>query len=310
MDLTPIPENIVSRARELHDGGTSWRRCADAIFAETGERYSCDGLRRRVVGRSASARRAEHATGAGLHGILGISDLHPPDLDTEWIDRACEIGRDCSTVVLAGDVFDHYSTANFLKRKHISLEAEYEALVPVVRRLAERFEHVHLIEGNHDARWRTAILKGGSVSEIYRWLAEHSDPLAALANDCGANVHAPTGPDQQRWWLRIGDAVWHHLDRYSSAYPGASHWQAYRRGGLPGQYDGVRAWVMGHTHSIAQCVTRAGHLLIEQGCCCHDADYVGTARGVYSPGVRGCSMIWQRDGVTEIERCSVHWAIG
>lgn len=174
---------------QYRDAGLTWPEVADWIGRRTGERPHPErlrgGYRRRAEQGSASGSTgpetvADKEPRQGRSGILFTTDPHFPVQDQGAIDAVVAFARDVKPRVWVhgGDTLENFLQSRFRKEAcklldpSARLQYEIDAARPFLLASCEIAEDVRVIEGNHDARLRSAIddrMPGLDGLEALRW---------------------------------------------------------------------------------------------------------------------------------------------
>jgi hypothetical protein len=246
--------------------------------------------------------------------ILVCSDFHAPFQHMAALADLCQ--QEADTVIVAGDLQDHYSISRFLKYESVPISQELASAQMILEQLSHRFPHVYCIEGNHDSSRFIKLLADRLPHEaidIIRFLSKTGN-LSTMEVLCGQfrNVELAkhkVGPHNVGWFFQKGDLLVAHAEKYSSV-PGSAlrkieDWFSDFDGTL-----GMKPWrvlAQAHTHAMAQLPYGSDRVLLEIGCMCMVHLYQLSARIGGRPQRVGWSTLIQRDGVTDLSSIRLHW---
>jgi predicted phosphodiesterase len=257
--------------------------------------------------RSPGVMKPEQAT----RKILVLSDIHFPIARTDLLESIVEQHGDAEICVLNGDIIEGYIFSSFPKEKRIAAIDEYNAALHFISILSQKFKHVFLVEGNHDARPTKYLSQKDMTDDV--WTVLRPNLLARLANGevldrTGmlveqldfSNVHFDPN---ESYYVKIGKAIIFHPSTMGSDKPG---WTVTTMGPKIGRryQDGeVDTYVCGHTHKIFKGVEN-GKLFIEQGCLAGLLTYFfkpsNASTRHYQNGY--CVLYQDKDGNTDFNR--------
>lgn len=253
---------------------------------------------------------------AGSRKILVLSDLHIPFHNMEMIDWAVTTERDADELVLLGDLWDMYAASRFVKNRRIDVLEELEIGYSMLVDWLQQFERVVVVVGNHDTRPARLVMREHvEVAPLllspleyvkYRMVSDGQAHLLERLVEPRYLVRGshPSYPVVTDFLYVVGDAVLGHFE-VSRKGPGMT---AYRLAmeWLPtwGPLVGVeqaRVLVQGHVHRLSKGIY-GKTTIIESGCCAHVLDYVTQYPLSYAPPSIGYVVLYQDDGVTDINR--------
>jgi predicted phosphodiesterase len=252
--------------------------------------------------------------GQATRKILVLSDIHFPMARVDLLEQAIEDHADADICVLNGDILDGQIFSSFEKYRRIAALDEYNCTFNFVKECSERFEHVVLTEGNHDARpsrtlkttglpkEATQILRPSLIARIAN--GERLDSTGMMIEKLDfSNVHFdPIEP----WYARIGKTLFIHPWTRGSSKPGwtVQGWcRKFEDRMDPDDFDSI---VCGHTHKLYKGIVN-GKLLIEQGCLAGHMAYAWSPKTLYhGNGQNGYAVIYQdEDGNTDFNKSHV-----
>lgn len=248
--------------------------------------------------------------------ITVAGDFHAPFSDPEAVATLiADKGPNTDTLILSGDVIDHYSISRFVPYERVTIEQEIAGADALLAHLSAAFPDILIVEGNHDKpRFEKQIrsllspemmhcvelLTGGNLSIIHM-LAKRYKNIRFAPQQAG---HYKLG-----WLTQVGDLVVSHAEKFSRV-PGAALRQIDE--GLTDfeQVYGLKPWrvlVQAHTHQLGIFPFKADRLLVEGGAMCLTHGYQMTARMGGRPQRIGYVSMDQRDGVTAINSVTMRW---
>ncbi len=103
--------------------------------------------------------------------ILVLSDLHVPYHDRRAIDAVLDFARDFAPdlIVLNGDTYDSYLISRYgkdPKKLRDTLQSEFDAAQPILKRINSLFGDVILGLGNHDARINALVAENPGLDGL------------------------------------------------------------------------------------------------------------------------------------------------
>lgn len=246
--------------------------------------------------------------------ILICSDFHAPFQHPHAV--AAAFAQEADTLIIAGDLQDHYSISRFLKYESVPIAQELAHAQLILEQASANFARVIVIEGNHDSARFEKLLADRLPHEaidIIRFLSKTGN-LSSLEALCGqfGNVElakTKVGDQIVPWFMQKGDLVVTHAEKYSrvpgSALRGIEEWFSDFE-----QVLGMAPWrvlVQAHTHAMAMFPFGADKVLVETGCLCQVHRYQLAARIAGRPQRLGWSSLVQRDDVTDLSSIRLHW---
>jgi 3',5'-cyclic AMP phosphodiesterase CpdA len=199
-----------------------------------------------------------------------------------------------------------------MKYDNCPLDRELGETSKVLRILAEEFERVEVITGNHDDRAKKYFAK--FVPPEFFFLVNWD--IMKIAADGLANVTFPSitvdGREMRFIW-RSGDLVLGHPETSSKipmrAVDTFANWLNQWERIL--NYGKVRVIGQGHTHQAGGPVMRGdGVVTFELGCMCRLPDYVFDAKLCYRPQTKAYGLFVQREGVTDLDESRLFFGPG
>ena len=249
--------------------------------------------------------------------VLVIPDLHVPFEEPEMV--AAMIAKEAEQTDVAiqiGDISDSYSLSRFAKYEPVSFAHEWAKVTLMMQTLSESFPIVKIIVGNHDARLRKALasqLTPDMLDAVTTMTGGTLCPVTALAKKFPnieiASHEIPNSDHQVDWLMTYGDCLLAHPEKFSRV-PGTAirafeEWVVDNANAMG--IDGIRLFIMGHTHALSFFPFRAGSLLVECGCLCRIQGYMTSARIGGRPQRRGYVTFQQVKGVTDLNSVKIHW---
>jgi hypothetical protein len=223
--------------------------------------------------------------------------------------------KDADRLIIPGDVLDCYSVSRFSKKKHFPLKDELSIAVSVIDWLASVFPQIDMLEGNHTDRVRKYF--EARVDPSLMFLVKH-DLLEMIAQPY-KNVRVVkdeykfkngNGGETISYFMRLGkDCVIGHFET-SSKMPLKASVTAYEWLRSWGSYFGIadiRLFLQGHTHRLSKYPIGDGTTVIgETGCVAQIQDYAVDSGAKYSAHLNGYWVIYQKDGVTDVNRSNFY----
>jgi predicted phosphodiesterase len=269
---------------------------------------------RRYIGQSAPPPPPAKHRKFSDERILIASDFHAPFHHPEAFAALCQ--QEADTVIVAGDLQDHYGISRFLKYESVPIQQELAAAQMILTQLSSKFPHVYLIEGNHDTARFEKLLADRLPHEaidIIRFLSKTGSlsSIEALAGQF-RNVELvkhKVGERTITWFMQKGDLIVSHAEKYSrvpgAALRGIEEWFSDFEHTL--HLKPWRVIVQAHTHAMAQFPFGADKVLVETGCMCLTHGYQLGARIAGRPQRLGWTTMTQRDNVTDLSSIRLHW---
>lgn len=200
--------------------------------------------------------------------VLYMSDLHIPFTMYDLVQHAVNENKDANILVLNGDLLDLFAVSTFAKDKTVALKRELQEGRTLLEQLAEVFDDIVVVEGNHERRLKNYIK---NVIPVDMHFLFPQDVLQVVKDGTVfdleplENVHIVGS-----WWVKLFDTIFAHPDNYSSVtmrtvIQTSEHFLLVKN--VP-----HRACVIGHTHQAGKLIDR-GRLVMETGCMSHDMDY-------------------------------------
>jgi predicted phosphodiesterase len=271
-------------------------------------------LYRRYIGQTTPTKPAAKLRKFSNERILICSDFHAPFQHMAALADLCK--QEADTVIVAGDLQDHYSISRFLKYESVPISQELAAAQMILEQLSHRFPRVICFEGNHDSARFEKLLADRLPHEaidIIRFLSKTGNlsSMEALAGQF-RNVELmrhKVGSHSVGWFMQKGDLIVSHAEKYSrvpgSALRGIEDWFSDFERTL-----GLEPWrviVQAHTHAMAMFPFGPDKVLVETGCMTNVHGYQLTARIAGRPQRVGWSKLIQRDNVTDLSSIGLHW---
>lgn len=248
--------------------------------------------------------------------ITVAGDFHAPFSDPEAVAALiADRGPQTDTLILSGDVIDHYSVSRFVPYERVTIEQEIAGADALLAHLSAAFPDILIVEGNHDKpRFEKQIrsllspemmhcielLTGGNLSIIHM-LAKRYPNIRFAPQQAGRY--------KLGWLTQVGDLVVSHAEKFSRV-PGAALRQIDE--GLTDfeQVYGLQPWrvlIQAHTHQLGIFPFKADRLLVEGGAMCATHGYQMTARMGGRPQRIGYVWLTQRDGATDTNSVRMRW---
>jgi hypothetical protein len=269
---------------------------------------------RRYIGQTSPTLPAAKHRKFSDERIIICSDFHAPFQHMAALADLCK--QEADTVIVAGDLQDHYSISRFLKYESVPISQELASAQMILEQLSHRFPQVFCIEGNHDSSRFIKLLADRlphDAIDIIRFLSKTGN-LSTMEVLCGQfrNVELAkhkVGPHNVGWFFQKGDLVVAHAEKYSrvpgSALRGIEDWFSDFEHTL--DLKPWRVLAQAHTHAMAQFPYGPDKVLLEIGCMCLTHHYQLSARIAGRPQRVGWSRLIQRDGATDVSSIGLHW---
>ncbi len=237
--------------------------------------------------------------------ILVLSDLHIPfvDHDKMWaaVERGLEEG--CDTLVINGDYLNADSLSTHAKFKMHSLEEEVAFGACILEQLAGRFETVYLLDDNHvHARWRKWLGEKVPPDRHFLMMHPYDYVCSGISNVIRAGNTHEQFSDELSHFMVLGDAVFSH--GFVSGKDGESvrkvqSW--YKKWSSTLNLPPAKVFVHGHVHAHTIQHDPDG-AVIQIGCLASLEGLRYSLEGDmrYMPPVRGCVILEQDDGITNL----------
>lgn len=229
--------------------------------------------------------------------ILVLSDIHVPFTDETKLQKAIDLHRNASAVILTGDVMDMYGCSRWRKRQYIAHDLEIDNTVRLFEYISSIFPLVFAFPGNHDKRPTKKIQD--ILPDYLQYLVSDDDTLGMISK-AFPNVFYTDD-----WYKQIGDAVFTHAER-SSAVEG-------RPAVLTADFFLSKGWakrlkmgdlrlvVQGHTHQVS-ATYREDLKMIETGCLAQVMEYTLDSSAVMRPPMNGAVIVTQNNGITDFNQ--------
>ena len=248
--------------------------------------------------------------------IVVAGDFHAPFIDAEAVATLIADEGPCTdTLILSGDVIDHYSVSRFVPYERVTIEQEIAGADALLGQLAGAFPDILIVEGNHDQpRFEKQIrallspemmhcielLTGGNLS-IIQMLAKRYPNVRFAPQQAGRY--------KLGWLTQVGDLIVSHAEKFSRV-PGAALRQIDE--GLTDfeAVYGLKPWrvlCQAHTHQLGIFPFKSDRLLVEGGAMCQTHGYQMTARMGGRPQRIGYITLQQTAGITDINSVRMRW---
>jgi len=253
-------------------------------------------------------------------GVFGC--LHVPRHSEKNVVRAVEWFKDLGvdTLVIGGDFLDCLAAVhaghriNIRPDQWVSLQEEMATGKAVLEYLADSFDSIEMMDGNHPERPRKRLIErlDPSLMFLFHYLKSCTHPkvydiIGLLTHDFENIKHIQMkDPDglETHWLHQIGDLRICHSEK-SGTIEGRAvnklseqfyHWDAVL---------GLAPWrvlIEIHTHNASMFpINNGDKLLIEGGCLCRGQQYSLEGKLPYKhPQQNFATYIQQNDGVTDI----------
>lgn len=235
--------------------------------------------------------------------IIIANDIHAPfQHDEAILAMVKEESKDTDLLIIAGDLMDLWSVSRWAKSRKITDPiTEFKESTKVLAMLSENFPEVHVLGGNHDARFRKMVadVLPVDVLEYFDFLSPHAlNPLAKICSEFPNVKMCPTIKSdfaEFAFLYQIGDCVISHAETYSklSAKATSNLIQWLMSFAVPEGIikPGFRVACQAHTHQAATAFDNFGVMGIEMGCLCRTQEYQATPKIL---GVRPSKQGWTR----------------
>jgi predicted phosphodiesterase len=206
--------------------------------------------------------------------IAVASDLHFPFYSPKAVDDLLAAPGKFDFLLLVGDVYDMYHFSTFRKETSIPFSREFQESLPIWNKLVKKFGEVIYIAGsNHERRlWMrlieraddfTAGLEQGAKNILYEAIDKIRD---FYLNRDAEHVTAYYG-----WWLRFGNVIFAHPDRFLRRTMGtAEEVSKY----FMNRYIDFETLMVAHTHRLSGFSPVMGKWLAEIPAMCTPMDYM------------------------------------
>ena len=212
-------------------------------------------------------------------------------------------------LVINGDFTDCFAASRFIKEyNNVHIKDEVAQARVYLEAFAEKFEHIDLIEGNHDGRYRKMIqthlpcladVLPFSLVEIIAKDMKNVHTVSNLVPDTGSTI--PNTESRSDHWLMVGDAVIGHWEYFSQVYGRAAEkaynwmmkWKAYLELEMT-----PKVIIQGHTHRLSKIELPEGTAIFEGGCTCKPQQYQLRPGSYGIPPQNGYIILVQREGNT------------
>lgn len=256
--------------------------------------------------------------GASRRRIVVASDFHAKFTDLEAVATLiADESADTDTLILAGDLLDHFALSRFVKYELCDLREELAFADALLAQLAQAFADILVIDGsNHHDRFERMIRS--TLPPDLVWAIEHHliadgrlSLVRALTKRYPNIREAPVmvGTYRVDWCTQVGDLVVTHAEKYSkvpgSALRGVEEWLTDQHAIL-----GLQPWrvlVQAHTHQLGIFPFKADRLLVECGCMASTMAYQFAAKVAGRPQRQGYVTLVQQDGVTDLNSVRFRW---
>lgn len=331
-------EIIMKKILGLKNAGYTWMEIFNRIQSDENDFISAENLRKRFgenkysireidletsfytweeayknlceyIGKKKKVKQHAKKQAKKRTKILCISDFHIPFHNEKLITSIVEEHKDADSVIIPGDFLDCYSVSRFSKKKNIPLKEELTQATAVLDFLANRFSKVTIIVGNHGDRVRKYFEQ--RIDPSLMFLVQYD--VMELISHSYSNVHIVKdhylfdngrGEGEIEHFTVVGkDCVVGHFEK-SSVIPIRAAQNSYNWIASWGKIFGienVRLFLQGHTHRLSKYPIGDGTTTIgETGSLCQIQDYSIEASGKYTAHLNGYWVIYQDDGITDI----------
>lgn len=241
--------------------------------------------------------------------ILSISDPHIPFHNKKLIQQIVEENKDADICLIPGDLLDCYSVSRFTKRLDMPLKEEITQCTAFIDWLAGIFPEIIILEGNHTDRVRKYFEQRVDHSTMflvqYDLLKMICSPYKNVKVIRDSYVFPnDNGEAEIGHFTVVGkDLVVGHFEK-SSSVPIKAAINAYLWIQAWSDIFGIkniRMFLQGHTHRLSKTPLNSGTPVIcESGTLAKVQDYAIEAAGKYSSHLNGYWIIYQDEGVTDI----------
>lgn len=212
-----------------------------------------------------------------------INDLHEPFAERKLLKRILldpEVIK-IKTCIINGDLFQMDVASKFLVDKDELIKESLDKGSEILEVLANQFETVYIVEGNHDRYPRRELIK--SIKNGLKLLVKDVYAIQSAINDLYEknnieNIKFVFGNE-----LKLGNVYFAHPDYFCSV-PGQTVI------GMADSYlakdRNVNAVIIGHTHAAHSGIYK--NIAVYENCClCKNMDYIKGAQRRRSPWVLG-----------------------
>lgn len=247
---------------------------------------------------------------------LVLNDLHSPFHDEEALAKAIGDNLDADEVWIAGDLQDLFGFSRYDKYvAPFSPVEEFQSSRVIIRTLSEKFPKVKVMSGNHDDRFLKYLVRDKKIPTAILDFFKMQDEnfLSPLAKICApfknVEVIKPIELDYSAFPFiaQFGDCILSHAEKFSKvpnkAVGQVIHWlKSYCE--PQGLVEPFKMVVQAHTHQAGKTWNDYGVVGIEAGCLALSPDYAGDPKlgGAERPTVTGYTLIYQKNGVTDINK--------
>jgi len=243
------------------------------------------------------------AVGGDIHGIYA---------DEQAFAKFC--ADPAETAIVCGDFIDFLAVTRHRQNiDAVTTRAELADARAKAEHLARSFKTIYYVRGNHDKRPLKRLQD--IAPQLLPLLIDPVDLITAdLPNfkrlSWTIPNTAPTiqfGEDYEAdYFGQYGDVIAGHfetfmgVDAVRQTAKWLSDWDYVLR--LPNK---PRVILQAHTHNLGITFTGKGQLLVNTGCLCRNMPYQFDNAGKYTPNVQGYIALYQRDGVTDLNKTEV-----
>lgn len=212
-----------------------------------------------------------------MKGILILNDIHVPFNRNDIFDIVKKHTKEIQAIIFGGDLIDCKSISSFPSLDDITIEDEIKQAIEFMTKIREIVGDkvkIIVLEGNHEARWRTYISKMHD-KKLYKFIDPHvlqmlKDGMVIYQNDkkevCEGVKDIEIIDD---WWINYkGIIVCHPYNFYKQPCKNSNTAVEYfiKKG------EKFKVLVCAHNHHQSMC-HHYGKWSIESGCLCQEFDY-------------------------------------
>lgn len=212
-----------------------------------------------------------------MKGILIINDIHIPFNRKDVLSIVEQHSKKIQAIIIGGDLIDCKSISSFPSLDDIVIENEIAAaieFISAVKEIVGDKVKIIIIEGNHEERWRTYIMKMHD-KKLYKFI----NPNILEMLKSGMTFYE-NGIEKvykgikdliiiNDWWVNYKGIIVCHPKNYYK--------QPCRNSNVAIEYfikkgEEFHALVCAHNHHQGMC-NHFGKWSIESGCLCQEFDY-------------------------------------
>lgn len=213
-----------------------------------------------------------------MKGVLILNDIHIPFNRTDILDVIKKHSKHIQTIIIGGDLIDCKAISSFPSLdEDTTIETEIATtieFVSAIKKIVGDQVKIIIIEGNHEARWRTYITKMHD-KKLYKFINPNILEMlktGMILYDKGEEK-VYKGIDDliiiNDWWVNYkGIIVCHPKNFYKPPCKNSNAAIEY----FIKEGEDFHTLVCGHNHHSGMC-HHFGKLSIESGCLCQEFEY-------------------------------------